>query len=121
MEAGGKENGAGVLPSGRKLHIGQSAVSYRRDNMEVSALSAQVLNDCAHKLISCMSSRDPRSRLNYCCPVHMQITSPFPTGSNQSSSDGFVDWEIVEGILDHAFRCFTTACPWRSHLSVPLV
>jgi hypothetical protein len=36
-------------------------------------------------------------------PVHAQVTSPF-TANNQPSSDGFSDWEIVEAILDHAFR-----------------
>lgn len=35
----------------------------------------------------------------------MQVVSPFNVSNNQPSSDGFADWEIVEAILDHTFRC----------------
>mmetsp|Transcript_14127 Transcript_14127/g.38206 ORF Transcript_14127/g.38206 Transcript_14127/m.38206 type:complete len:438 (+) Transcript_14127:3436-4749(+) len=35
---------------------------------------------------------------------NMEVASPYNLSNNQPSSDGFADWEIVEAILDHAFR-----------------
>lgn len=111
-------------PAGkRELFVGQSALNYRRDNMEVRACRGQrreviTCGRCdrhtgrerQQQIFGCGLICHAQLALEACKPVHptwppycasidaAQVTSPF-------NEDGILsDWDATEALWDHAFK-----------------